>query len=278
MEVCSNGYVIRGDTTIFNPWSIVLSISKKKLDCWWVNSGSSDILHEILCPNRVEFADMLRIMGSNSPATRWSFLIHTGYLTVGTIQRLDGKFAVANIRIPNYEILTEWSKWLKRPFRKNRALDGPDMLMERLHRGERERFSAPLRNYLQDLSCFHITKGREDLYHVWMMGISVELKRRSWTVRSNYESDRGRLDISLELGDEIKAIVLKFIHLRAGAQPTAISAKVEEGFRQIAESNYCLKLGNHIKRAEIVSICLHDRNSEFKFGTAIREDGWKYDI
>ncbi|KAH0585286.1 hypothetical protein J132_10060 [Termitomyces sp. J132] len=300
MELCFNGYVIGGGTTIFNPWSIARSISSKIIDRWWVDSASGDMLHEILwyhvdreiiekCrelllkglsqriqvqidPNpRIRYASLRENI---DPASVWAFLVHAGYLTVDSVRGSDGKFTVANLRIPNHEIFTQWSDWLHKPFRRNTGLAGPDTLMEILHQGDRDRFSALLQNYLQDLSSFDTPKEREDLYHVWMMGISIELKRRNWKVHSNYESGHGRLDLSLQPGDDPKAIILEF---KYASTRRSMSAKLDEGFQQIIDNNHCHKLDNHVTSAEIVSICFHNRKARFKFGTAIREgDRWKY--
>ncbi|KNZ75575.1 hypothetical protein J132_02516 [Termitomyces sp. J132] len=229
MYLCFNGYVIGGDTTIFNPRSISKSISKKIINRWWVDSSFSDMFHGILwyrvdreviensrklllkglseCiqvridPDpRIRYASLCKTV---EPATLWAFLVHAGYLTVESVQGLDGKLPVADLRIPNYEIFTEWSGWLEQPFRWNAGLVGPDMLMELLHQGDRkksEEIFCLLQNYLQDLSSLDIPKERENPYHVWMMGISIELRRRNWKDHSNYKSGYGRLDMSFQLG------------------------------------------------------------------------------
>ncbi|KAG6893246.1 hypothetical protein C0993_001608, partial [Termitomyces sp. T159_Od127] len=182
-----------------------------------------------------------------NPATLWSFLVHTGYLTV---KEPALSSTVANLRIPSFETHALWSSWLIRPFRE-RYMAGPDMLMELLHKGDQDGFSALLQVYLQDVSHFENSEKRDGLQHFWMLGISVELQRRRWKVCSNYKSGNARLDMTIQLDHDPKALVFEIKHLNADENKEKVSAKVEEGFQQIADENYCQRLDNYISSAEI---------------------------
>lgn len=114
-----NGYII-GNNTVYNPWSIMQCIAHHgALDTYWVNSANPKMIKDLLI-NKSSREDKQKIRNlikyqqaildtdlkkqvsfddlQNNPSIVWSLLIHTGYLTLITMN--DKR----HVRLPNKEV------------------------------------------------------------------------------------------------------------------------------------------------------------------------------
>ena len=95
-----DGFLFGRYSDIYNPWSIINYLEKKKLDCYWANSSSNSLVNKLLREGHREikedFAVLLRgenIVSivdehmvydqlSSNPSAIWSLLLASGYLKV----------------------------------------------------------------------------------------------------------------------------------------------------------------------------------------------------
>ena len=114
-----NGYIM-GDHVLYNPWSIMRCVSRNgDLEPYWVNSANPRIIEELLI-NKSTLGDKIKIRNlikhkeailesdlkkhvsfddlENRSEIIWSLLVHTGYLTLVTMNNKR------HLRLPNKEV------------------------------------------------------------------------------------------------------------------------------------------------------------------------------
>ena len=106
-----NGYNFGDSLTIYNPWSILNFLSNDyKLELYWINTSSNDLIKESLTADKMEGVKMLieghgidveiepfTVMDNlkSNKTAFWNLLFMAGFLTLDSEKRL---------RIPNQEI------------------------------------------------------------------------------------------------------------------------------------------------------------------------------
>ena len=115
-----NGYIV-GNNTVYNPLSIMRCIDRKGLlQPYWVDSGNPKIIEDLLInkssrEDKQKIRDLIKYSKTeieadlkkqvsfddleNRPEIVWSLLIHTGYLTLVTMN--DKR----HVRLPNKEVM-----------------------------------------------------------------------------------------------------------------------------------------------------------------------------
>ena len=130
-----NGYKM-GVETIYNPWSVMQFINTGKLFPHWVDTANREIIRDIVLNNKghainkllrdiikngidgatvsVNAKKSVSVEDLKNPKSIWSFLIHTGYLTV-TAFKFDEEFGAFNcdVKIPNVEVKTIYNSIIR---------------------------------------------------------------------------------------------------------------------------------------------------------------------
>lgn len=134
-----NGYVFGDDTAIYNPWSILNYIDNKKLQPYWVNTSSNDIIRNIITKTSSNVKEKLQVLmegkalkditvnadtnfreildtNTISEDVLWSLLLVSGYLKPVN-SRLEVGRTKCDTMIPNMEIMVLYediiSGWFK---------------------------------------------------------------------------------------------------------------------------------------------------------------------
>ncbi len=121
-----NGYLF-GDRKVYNPWSIVNFLKRKKLKPYWVNTSGNELIKLYLKKLKNEiFDDFSRLLNKNSISKRindnmifenleanfskniWNLFFHSGYLTLA--EEYDENRNDVYLKIPNEEILRMFSE------------------------------------------------------------------------------------------------------------------------------------------------------------------------
>ncbi len=259
-----NGYRF-GDTTIYNPWSVLCYLSNRGdgFKAYWVHTSSDDILRELLVDGgRVDGADLETLLGGgiidkpvdehlvlrdvrSSSASIWSFLLFSGYL------RADGRVGddaagrpVYALRLPNYEVRLAYTSLFAGFL--DRGLGGDErttQLCRALLAGDVIAFEAQFEALVTSTLSYHDVGGRrpEAVYQAFVLGLLVRLDG-SHQVQSNREAGHGRVDVLISprrRGDVGVVLELKVIDERRGeTAQTALSAAL----RQVVERDYAAAL------------------------------------
>lgn len=206
-----------GDEDIYNPWSVIkfmydLNADKKAFPKpYWVNTGSSDIIRDMISRAGRETRDQIEALiqgGSIELKIReeitygdmhkngdnlWSFLYFTGYLTK-TGERMEGRDILLNAVIPNEELKSVYENVILDWFgEKIRRQDFHD-LYKAMEDGDGERMGEILSEQLFSTISFY--DSAENFYHGFLTGILSQSDR--YQVKSNREAGNGRCDLMVK--------------------------------------------------------------------------------
>lgn len=243
-----DGFTFGTKTDIYNPWSIIHFLDKKKIGDYWVNSSSNDLVGKLIQEGGKGLKlDFQKLLDGKSIVTKldeqvaygeldgdeaaiWSLLLASGYLKV--VNQEDG------LNGPRYELALT-NKETQRMFR--------TMVRGWFQKGStsyNDFIQALLSNDLEAMNEYmnkvalatfsHFDTGKhpsgsepERFYHGFVLGLMVELSGR-YTLSSNRESGFGRYDVTLEpLNAKDDAMILEF---------KVFQPKKEKGLEETAQA------------------------------------------
>ncbi len=246
-----------GDLAIYNPWSIINVATEKIFESYWVQTGSSQILEDLIAKSSDEFKSDFEalIQGKNikkSISERisfpeiknrvedsiWAFLLFAGYLKI-THKESTNQDPICQLQIPNEEIKGIYQSYFLGWLKKSNSRQGEKML-DALVAGDVINFEKNFTSYLQEtLSYFDFGKTihPEKFYHALVLGMLVYL-RATHQVLSNRESGFGRYDVMIIPKDVSKlGIIIEFKLAESGSNKI-MAQEAESGLAQIDAKNY----------------------------------------
>ncbi|MDF2719281.1 MAG: family ATPase [Paenibacillus sp.] len=261
-----NGYVF-GETTIYNPWSIVNYVDDRDgARPYWVNTSSNDLVRQLLTEGgaetkkelerlvrgetiRKEIDDNIsfRDIGGSTEAL-WSFLLFSGYLKI--VSKEQGVHLIGELQIPNREVTYLFESIIRGWFDASIPGEQHRMMLEALVCGDIETFGHIFGDFVRKTFSLFDTGGEEPekVYHAFVLGLLVGL-RDSYEVKSNRESGYGRYDVmmiprvsgrpdtgaknSKRGGD--KGVVIEF---KKALRGETLEAAVAAGKKQLREKRY----------------------------------------
>ncbi|KZL90172.1 AAA family ATPase [Clostridium magnum] len=256
-----NGYIF-GDTTIYNPWSVLnyLDNIREGLKAYWINTSANDLIKGILSRGNEEIKRDLEILISgekikkvvndnivmteieDSSENLWSFLLFTGYLKVSNKETVDGDL-VCELKVPNKEVYTFYRNIIKKWFSESISSTKYNAMIKALITGDIKVFEYILKEFvLNSISYFDIGgKEPEKVYHAFVLGMLISLSD-DYYVKSNKESGYGRYDVMLVPKEVSKlAIIIEFKKISDFSKDTMEEA-TEEALKQIKDMNYRAEL------------------------------------
>ncbi len=200
-----DGYRV-GGYDIYNPWSAINYINDKKLQPYWVNTASNDLIIECLRKSDNIFKDKFsKLLNYESIKVRiekemtyemldiedniWGLFMNAGYITLAGE---NTGFRDYNIKIPNYEIQLEFEKIVT--ISANMTSSYLYDMFQALLENNIDLFVYRYKLLLIQVMSYH--DNRENAYHMFMLGLCASL-RNIYTVKSNLEVGLGRSDIIL---------------------------------------------------------------------------------
>ena len=270
-----DGFSFGDRKDIYNPWSIINYIDKKKVGAYWANTSANSLVEKLLREGRANikqaFEDLLHGQSLRMEIDEqivynqlfikknavWSLLLASGYLKVvsATFVEETGR-TYYDLALTNKEVYLMLENMIQDWFSGNdnyndfiRALlqDDVDEMNEYMNRVAFETFS------------YFDTGGNpsrtepEKFYHGIVLGLMVDLADR-YILTSNRESGFGRYDVMLEprkAGED--AIILEFKVFQPRKEQD-LRETVEAALKQIEEKKYAadlIKKGvteDHIRR------------------------------
>jgi len=207
-----NGYTF-GETTVYNPWSIVNCIDNQgELKPYWINTSSNDLVKDLLIKSSMNFKDTFEllltdgalecVMDENmvfadlhkNESAVWSLLLMTEYLKV--VAKYYEPQLTCKLKIPNKEV-----GYLYRKIFESWLADGKDpnwynQFMNFLLNGELEKFEENFKSLLEEtISSHDLSNNPENFYHGFFIGLTATLYgNNNYEVKSNKESGYGRYD------------------------------------------------------------------------------------
>ena len=247
-----DGYRIGDVEGLYNPWSLLNFLAKKKLVPYWVNTSSNDLIKRTI-KNSVSVKEKMErllkgevievpinletiIVGiENNEDNIWGLMLGTGYLKV--VEQIDRK--KYKVQLPNYEIKTLFEDIIDEWFKDKVISNDLESILQDLVNLNLKDFESKFRVLVEEMfSYMDVGKNTaENFYHAFVLGMLVGLKD-SYYVNSNRESGFGRYDIMLEPQDKSKnSFIIEFKVANEMDEPSLEQA-VENGKKQIEEKDY----------------------------------------
>ena len=209
-----DGFTIGNLRDIYNPWSIICFLDKKKLKPYWANTSSNGLISRLIREGsreiKIQFEQLLSDQTirtdineemvfnqlSGSERSVWSLLLAAGYLKI-----IEIKGREYELSLTNYEVRQTFEDMVRDWFGED-ASDYNDFVKSLL-KGDVESMNDYMGVVAESLfSSFDGGKkasaktAPERFYHGFVLGLLVDLKER-YTVTSNRESGFGRYDVML---------------------------------------------------------------------------------
>ena len=267
-----NGYNF-GGIEVYNPWSILKYMHKKRLDPYWINTSTNGLIRELVPNAEADFTedfeklikdDQVEVyinleasfMELEEPETLWGLLLNSGYLTI--VENLGEEEYI--IKIPNQEVKKEFRSIVATYTKvgKNRV----HQLFSALAKRNIERFLEIYRKLVYDCVSYHDITNDDDKnpyensYHMLFLGMSMSMSGMYKSV-SNRESGDGRSDILMRsLQSDLRPHII--VEFKRGEDLKVLK---QEALDQIFEEKYymeftgnvlCIGIAHHKKKCELV--------------------------
>jgi len=263
-----NGYIFGDNTVIYNPWSILNYADNKKLQPYWVNTSSNDIIRDVLSRTESGIKKKIRLLMEGkeikdevintdtnfrdiqhkkiiSEEVLWSLLLVSGYLKPQNL-RIEEGYTKCDLRIPDKELMILYKQIIASWFEAEEISPNKiKELLEELVEGNIEGFKEGFQ-YLVEKTFSYFDVGEnsaENFYHAFILGLLVNLEGK-YRIRSNRESGAGRPDVMIIPDDKTKKGVVMEFKTAKSREEEALAAKADEALNQIQRMNYVAELAD----------------------------------
>lgn len=260
-----DGFTFGEKTDIYNPWSILNYLSKKRLAVYWANTSSNSLAGKLIregnTNTKLEFETLMQGKSitaeideqivynqlSGKKGAVWSFLLASGYLKVVNT-RFDERWGTLTyqLALTNKEVWIMFGNMIRDWFAGNVNAHYNDFIKALLV-GDVKAMNIYMNKVaLATFSYFDTGSSPsesepERFYHGFVLGLMMELAD-NYTLTSNRESGFGRYDVMLEpRRQEDDAIILEF-KVQDTEDEKELSDTVKEALKQIEKQNYAASL------------------------------------
>ncbi len=249
-----NGYRF-GDSTVYNPWSVLTALSypRQELASHWLNTSDNVLVRELLLRSGDLHAEIKTLLEGGTierridenvvvrelrGATVWSFLLFSGYLAATGVRQKDSS-TFATLCIPNREVAGLWRGTFQQWMEEEGAPATP--LQQAILAGDVQKVQDLLSKMLVRNVSYHDVADDQDeaFYHALVLGLLISMENTHF-VRSNREVGVGRADVQLipkQPGQP--GVVLEF---KKQSDKRSLFTHAGLALRQIQQQGYCAEL------------------------------------
>ena len=257
-----DGFTFGKRKDIYNPWSIINFLDKKKVGAYWANTSSNTLIGKLIRESsptiKKTFEHLLQgesihleideqivyqLLDSDEQAI-WSLLLASGYLKVKDFTEYISAFGEwkqeYDLEVTNFEVKSTFRNIIRNWFG-NVKSDYNDFINALLANNLKAMNTYMNKVASEIFSCFDTgkepsSKTPERFYHGFVLGLMVELTDR-YIITSNRESGFGRYDIMLEpriSGNDAFIIEFKV----QDVDEKSLSDTAKNALKQIEMQNY----------------------------------------
>lgn len=263
-----NGFTFGERNDIYNPWSIINFLDKRKPGTYWTNTSGNSLIRKLIQEGTRQIKESFEklLMGSTivteideqiaynqldmEESAIWSLLLASGYLKVQSHEIQSNGYEewkqVYELRITNFEVKIMFRHMVRSWFAST-ASNYNDFIKALLCDDLKAMNVYMNRVALATFSFFDAGKNPseynepERFYHGFVLGLMVELSEK-YSITSNRESGFGRYDVMLEpKKPDLNAMILEF-KVQDTDEEKELSDTVSAALKQIEEKQYAVSL------------------------------------
>lgn len=263
-----NGYKI-SEETIYNPWSVMQFVNTSQLLPHWVDTANREIIKDIVINNKGHAINkLLRDIIKNGtdgatilvnakkgvsvedlkdPEMIWSFLIHTGYLTVtASIFKEESGMFRCNVKIPNTEVATIYNSIIRDWLRQHAEISGMiTSLFTKDYHGFVDNMQKMLKQKYDSSIFARQGDSVEEVYHSLLLAeLNKDTSMVQYALLPEEYTGEGRADILL-INNEKRVVIP--IELKRTISDSEHSLK--EGAKEAVQQATVQRYGNDEKYA-----------------------------
>lgn len=259
-----DGFTFGDKKDIYNPWSIINYLDKKKVGPYWTNTSSNQLAGRLIREGTVQIKESFeRLLAGQSVLTKideqivyhqldldesavWSLLLASGYLKVKNMEAHETKSGLwkqeYELEITNFEVKVMFRSMVRDWFAT--AASNYNEFIQALLNDDLKAMNVYMNRVALTTFSFFDSGNRpsevtepERFYHGFVLGLMVDLEGR-YAITSNRESGFGRYDVMLEpVNKRDDAIILEF-KVQDQGEEKDLSDTVEAALMQIEEKKY----------------------------------------
>lgn len=259
-----DGFTFGGRSDIYNPWSIINYLDKKRLTTYWANTSSNALISKLIRESsaqvKSDFEGLLQGRSlqkvideqivfqqlSEDENAIWSMLLACGYLKAD--QYFTDEYTGREqyeLSLTNKEVRIMFGNMVHSWFSVSES--GYNAFIKALLQNDLEAMNEYMNRVALATFSFFDSGNKpsgaepERFYHGFVLGLMVDLAGR-YAIISNRESGLGRYDVMLEpLRPEDDAIIMEFKVFRPKTEKN-LEDTVKNALAQIEKENYAASL------------------------------------
>ena len=262
-----DGFIFGDQTDIYNPWSIINYLDKRKTAPYWANTSSNSLVGKLIRESSGKVKDDFRnLLEGGTVVTEideqivyhqldlderaiWSLLLASGYLKVREMEVVQSGYEewkqIYTLELTNFEVKVMFRHMVRGWF--SAAASSYNEFIRALLAGDVEAMNGYMNRVARGTFSYFDTAGDaehtepEKYYHGFVLGLMVELSDR-YRLTSNRESGFGRYDVMLTpRRDGLDAFIIEFKVFNARREKD-LEETAANALRQIEEKDYAREL------------------------------------
>ncbi len=261
-----DGFTFGNKSDIYNPWSIINYLDKRRFSPYWANTSSNSLVGKLIregSPDlKIAMEDLLsgrllhaqideQVVFSMLDADEnavWSLLLASGYLRVKEFEFSDSGYPECELKLTNWEVTAMFRRMVAEWFRQPASASAYNTFIKALLLGDVDAMNTYI-NRVASATFSYFDTGKnpsgeaepERFYHGFVLGLLVELSDK-YRITSNRESGFGRYDVMLEpLGSSEDAVIIEF-KVCSARKKQALEDAAAEALDQIDRMRYAADL------------------------------------
>ena len=257
MKAWYNGYTV-GDTTLYNPWSIISCLDNDGLiENYWLNTSGNELIKKLLIRSNLRFKQDFERLLRREPIHKliredmvygsldtdesliWSLFFVAGYLKIVAKLESNEKYhggVYCALSIPNEEIYECYCLLIQEWLAGTKGVAWCVEFLEGLLAGNVKKFEVGLKEVLEHVVSSH-DAASETFYHGLVLGFIATLK--NYEIKSNRESGQGRYDIAVIPRDpQVLGLLLELKSVEKTTTDAKLAKQAQKALQQIDDKNY----------------------------------------
>lgn len=263
-----DGFTFGSKTDIYNPWSIINYLDKRKVGPYWANTSSNSLVGKVIREGSCQIKESFeRLLAGDSITTQldeqiiynqldldenaiWSLLLASGYLKISNSEEQETPYGewrqVYELSITNFEVLLMFRNMVHGWFAVSAS--NYNGFIKALLQDDLKAMNAYMNRVALATFSFFDSGNKpsaesepERFYHGFVLGLMVELEDQ-YAITSNRESGFGRYDILLEPKSQKGYGIIMEFKVQDPMEEKDLSDTVQAALKQIEEKQYAAVL------------------------------------